>query len=281
MFIKKFILILFFYFLFVSCSKQEVQKSTINQISIESQMIEAYREGIKELERGDVLFAAKKFNEAELLFPQSDLAPKSALMAAYAYYSQSYYGDAISELERFLKVYPKHKNVDYAQYLLALSFYEQIVDEKKDLRSIINAKSKFKLIIESYPQTAFAEDASYKIDLINDILAAKEMYVGRYYFEKKKWISAIKRFRNVVDEYDTTVYIEEALYRLVELHYIIGLNEEAKKYAKLLGYNYQSSEWYEKSYIIFNEMYVKNSEKLDNNQKRGKKIINKFKSLFD
>ncbi len=280
MFIKKFIIVLFFYFLFVSCSK-EVQKSSINQVNLESQMIEAYREGIKELERGDVLFAAKKFNEAEVLFPQSDLAPKSALMAAYAYYSQNYYGDAISELERFLKVYPKHKNIDYAQYLLALSFYEQIVDEKKDLRSIINAKSKFELIIQNYPQTAFAEDASYKIDLINDILAAKEMYVGRYYFEKKKWISAIKRFRNVVDEYDTTIYIEEALYRLVELHYIIGLNEEAKKYAKLLGYNHQSSEWYEKSYIIFNERYVKNSEKLNNNQKRSKKIINKFKSLFD
>ena len=250
--------------------------------SIEDQMIEAYEEGLKELERGDALFAAKRFNEAEILFPQSDLAPKSALMAAYAYYLQDYYGDAIAELDRFLKVYPNHKNIDYAKYLLGLSYYEQIVDEKKDLQSISNAKNQFIKLIKNHPNTPYAEDAEYKIDLINDILAAKELYVGRYYFEKKKWISAINRFRIVTDEYETTIYVEEALHRLVEVYYILGLKDEAKKYANLLGYNYQSSEWYEKSYSVFNKKYEKNKrEKLKKENKKSNIVLRKLKSLFE
>ena len=147
---------------------------------------------------GIALYAASKFNEAELLFPQSEWAPKSALMAAYAYYSQDYLKDAIAELDRFLKVYPKHKNLDYVYYLLAISYYEQIVDEKKDLQSIIKAKQYFEIVIRDYQKTSYALDAEFKIDLINDILAAKEMYIGRYYFEKKKWISAINRFQTII-----------------------------------------------------------------------------------
>jgi outer membrane protein assembly factor BamD len=178
-------------------------------------------------------------------------------MAAYSYYSQDYYGDAIAELDRFIKIYPKHKNLDYAYFLLAISYYEQIVDEKKDLQSITKAKKNFKIIIEDFPNTEYALDAQFKINLIDDVLASKEMFIGRYYFDKKKWIAAINRFRTVIDNYDTTIYVEEALYRLVEIHYLIGLEEEAKKYANTLGYNYRSSEWYEKSYSIFNKMYKK------------------------
>ena len=276
----------FYFFLIIllcfSCSKKEIEKSTINEVNLESQMIEAYEEGLKELRAGDVLFAAKKFNEAEILFPQSEWAPKSALMAAYSYYIQDYYGDAVSELQRFLKIYPKHKNIDYANYLLAVSYYEQIVDEKKDLQSIINAKDQFNLVLTSFPNTEYAEDAEFKLDLINDILAAKEMYIGRYYFDKKKWISAINRFRNVVDQHETTIYIQEALHRLVEIYYILGLKEEAQKYANVLGYNYQSSQWYEKSYSIFNIEYEKN--KKANNKASKKKhniVLKKFKSLFN
>tara|TARA_B110000008_G_scaffold109834_1_gene112863 strand:- start:496 stop:1344 length:849 start_codon:yes stop_codon:yes gene_type:complete len=265
-----------------ACSNSTVKKSIIKEKSLELQVLEAYEEGQKSLEEGDVLFAAKKFNEAEMLFPQSDWAPKSALMAAYSYYSQDYYVDAAAELERFLKVYPKHKNLDYVYYLLAVTYYERIVDEKKDLKSIIRAKENFNILIKNFPDTAYALDAEFKIDFINDILASKEMYIGRYYFEKKKWIPAINRFRTVVDQFETTIYTEEALHRLVEVHYIIGLKDEAEKYAKLLGYNYQSSEWYEKSYIVFNEMYEKNKR---NNSKRNKKkkniILNKLNSLFD
>ena len=171
------------------------------------------------MENGDPLYAAKKFNEAEILFPQSEWAPKSALMAAYTYYSNDYLNDAIAELDRFLKVYPKYKNLDYVYYLLGISYYEQIVDEKKDLQSIIKAKQYFEKVINDYPKTSYALDSKFKIDLINDLLASKEMYIGRYYFEKKKWIAAINRFKTVVNNYETTIYAEEALHRLVEVHY--------------------------------------------------------------
>ena len=261
-----------------SCSKKNIEKSTINEVNLESQMIEAYNEGLKELKAGDVLFAAKKFNEAEILFPQSEYAPKSALMAAYSYYSQNYYGDAMAELIRFIRVYPNHKDVVYAEYLLGLCYYEQIIDEKKDLQSIINAKKTFNSLISKYPDTEFALDATFKINLIDEVLAAKEMYIGRYYVQKKKWIPAINRFRIVVDNYDTTIYVEEAIHRLVEIYYTIGIESEARKYANLLGYNYQSSEWYEKSYIVFNKKYKKNTIK--DIKKENNSILEKFKSLF-
>ena len=197
-------------------------------------------------------------------------------MAAYSYYSQDYYGDAIAELERFLIIYPKSKNLDYAYYLLGVSYYEQIIDEKKDLQSIIKAKQYFEIVINNYSKTNYALDAEFKIDLINDTLAAKEMYIGRYYFDKKKWIPAINRFKTVADIYETTIYAEEALHRLVEVHYILGLKSEAKKYAKLLGYNYQSSQWYEKSYIIFDKKY----KRIEKQITKKKSTLKKIKSLF-
>jgi len=271
--------LLFFIILFfiLSCSNNQDKQSVIKEKSLDLQVLEAYQEGIDSLEAGDVLFAAKKFNEAELLFPQSIWAPKSSLMAAYAYYSQDYYADAIAELERFLRIYSKHKNIDYAYYLIAVSYYEQIVDEKKDLQSIINAKKYFEIVIKDFPQTPYALDSEFKIDLINDTLAAKEMYIGRYYFDKKKWIPAINRFKTVVNEYETTIYAEEALHRLVEVHYKIGLKDEAKKYAKLLGYNYQSSKWYQNSYSLFDSKY----EIIKKNKIQKKGALKKIKSLFD
>ena len=242
--INKYINFLIITFFLFSCSKKEkIEKSVILEKSLDLQVSEAYSEGMKYLNSGDVLFAAKKFNEAEILFPQSDWAPKSALMAAYSYYKQDYYGDAIAELKRFIKVYPKHKNLNYAYYLLAICYYEQIVDEKKDLQSIILAKEYFIYIIEKFPNTEYSLDAEFKVDLINDILASKEMYLGRYYLDRKKWVAAINRFRTVVDDYDKTVYVEEAIHRLVEVYYLLGLKNESKKYANLLGYNYKSSKW--------------------------------------
>ncbi len=264
-------------FFLISCTKNVQKKSLITENELELQVSEAYNEGIKSLEAGDVLFAAKKFNEVELLFPQSEWAPKSALMAAYSYYSKDYYVDAIAETQRFIKVYPLYKNIDYAHYILSLSYYEQIVDETKDLQSIILAKKNFEILINKFPNSSYVLDSKFKLDLINDVLAAKEMYVGMYYFEKKKWIPAINRFRAVVDNYDTTIYVEEALHRLVEVHYTIGLKDEAKKYAQLLGYNYKSSEWYEKSYKLFNKSYKKNKAKI----KKKKSILSKLKSLAD
>ena len=268
--------------LFVSCSKEELKKSTIKEKSLESQVREAYKEGMVALEDGDVLYAAKKFNEAEILFPQAESASQSAIMAAYSYYTQDYYGDAIAELKRFIRVYPTHKDLGYVYYLLAICYYEQIVDEKKDLQSIVNAKENFNVVLKNYPNSEYAIDAEFKIDLIDDILAAKEMYLGRYYFDKKKWISAINRFRKIIDDYDTTIYAEEALHRLVEVHYTIGLINEAEKYAQLLGYNYQSSKWYENSYSLFDKTYEKRKkQRLKTYKKKRGGLIKKFKTLLE
>ena len=279
-FINHFILILLFV-IFASCSKEKLNKSVIKEKSLDGQVLEAYTEGLESLRGGDVLFAAKKFNEAEMLFPQSDWAPKAALMAAYAYYRQDYYGDVIAEVNRFIKVYPQHPQIDYAYYLLAITYYEQIIDEKKDLGSILKAKKTFKFILENYPETEYALDSEFKLDLINEILAAKEIYIGRYYFDKKKWIPAINRFRTVIDNYHETIYVEEALHRLVEAYFVIGLKDESRKYAKLLGYNYQSSKWYEKSYSLFNKNYSENQKKLTKKSKKSNIVIRKFKSLLE
>ena len=261
----------------LSCSKK-IEIEEIKEVSVDLQMKEAYEEGMRQLNEGQSLIAVKKFNEAELLFPQSKWAPRSALMSAYAYYDFSFYSDAISEVDRFLKTYPNSKRKDYAHYLKAMSFYNQIVDEKKDLGPIIEAKQNFQFIISTYPNSEYAMDASFKLELIEEILAAKEMHIGRFYLKKEKWIPAINRFKKVIKYYDRTIYAEEALHRLVEVHYRIGLLEESKKYAILLGYNYQSGEWYENSYRVFNKNYEKlTKEKKENN---NKSILKRFTSIL-
>ena len=273
------ILIILIFLFLNSCSNDKKKIDIIEEEDIELQMIDSYKEGIKALEDGDVLFAAKKFNEAELVYPQSDWAPKSALMSAYSYYIQDYYGDAIFELNRFIKTYPKDLRLSYAHFLLGMCYYEQIVDEKKDLGPILKAKEKFNYILKNYPDTDFALDAQFKLDLINDISASKEMYIGKYYVKKKKWIPAINRFKTIVNNYETTVYVEEALFRLVEIYYLLGLTDESQKYAKLLGYNYLSSRWYKESYRIFNKNYKSPREKIK--KKKRNFIIRKFKSIFN
>ena len=266
-----------FYLFLTSCSKEELKSEVIEEKEISLQMIDAYEEGLIALEDQDGLTAAKKFSEAELLFPQSKWAPRASLMAAYSYYSYNYYQDAIYELERFLKTYPNHPSTDYAYYLLGISYYDQIVDETKDLGAITKSKRYFEYIINNFPNTDYAIDSKFKLDLIEEVLASKEMYLARYYFDKQKWIPSINRFKNVVQNYNDSIFIEEALYRLVEIHYIIGSEEEAKKYAYLLGYNYQSSEWYEKSYKVFNKNYKAPKIQLKNN-KNNKSLIEKIKS---
>ena len=272
----KFFLIFFLTFFLANCAKKE-KTSLVIEEDAEAQMIRAFREGYDEFKAGDALFAAKKFNEAELLFPQSSWAPKAALMAAYVYYAQDYYFDAESELKRFIKTYPKNPDLNYAHFLLAMCYYEKIVDEKKDLGPLLLAQEKFNFIIKNYPDSDYALDAQYKLNLIQDYLASKEMYIALHYVKKKKWIASINRYKTVVEEYENTIYVEEALHRLVELHYTIGLVNESQKYASLLGYNYQSSKWYEKSYKIFNKKYKSKLE-----QKKEKKgMLKKFKTLFD
>ena len=268
-------------FLFQSCSKEVKEGSLIQEVNQKQEMISAYSEGIKSLNEGDAFFAAKKFLEAELLFPQSVWASKSALMASYSYYIQDYYTEAIFNLERFINTYPKDDKMDYAHYLLAMCYYEKIEDEKKDLQPLIYAKKEFDYVIDNYPNTDFALDSKFKIDLINEVMASKEMYLGRHYIKKEKWIPAINRFKNILKDYETTVYAEEAVHRLVEIHYRIGLESEAKKYASLLGYNYLSSEWYKKSYKIFNAQYQTKKIQREKNTKNKSGLVKKFKKLFE
>ena len=258
-----------------ACSKNDKEISLIKEINQEDEMIQAYKEGVKALDENDTFFAAKKFLEAELLYPQSEWASKSSLMASYAYYIEGNYSGALYNLERFLKTYPKDPRMDYVHYLIGLSYYENIEGEKKDIKPLIEAKNKFKFVIQNYPNTDFALDSKFKIDLINDVLASKEMYLGRHYIKKEKWVAAINRFKIVLNDYDTTIYTEEAIHRLVEIHYKIGLEGEAKKYASLLGYNYLSSEWYKKTYSILNKEYK--TIKVENEKKSLKE---KFKKLF-
>ena len=271
-------LLVFLIFFVSSCAKEKEKISIVEEESLESQMINTYNEGLNELDKGDIIYAAKKFNEAELLYPQSIWAPRAALMAAYAYYSEFYYTDAIIELEKYLDKYKNHTRRDYAYYLLALCHYNQIVDETKDLNEILKAKKYFEFIIKKYPNTEFALDSEFKLELIKELLASKEMYLARYYIDREKWIPAINRFKTVVKDYETTIFVEEALHRLVELHYKVGLVDESKKYAALLGYNYQSSKWYEESYKILNKNYKKISK--TKNKKKEESIIQKFKDLL-
>ena len=275
--IKLFLILFLSFFLITSCGKEVSKKNIIKEKSLELQVLESYKEGLEALNGGDVLFAAKKFNEAEILFPQSMWAPRSALMAAYAYYYDDYNNRAISELINFFKKYPNDPNTSYAHYLLAMSYYNKIVDEKKDLEPLKNSKKQFEYVVKNYPNTEFSLDSKFKLDLINEMIASKEMYIARHYIYKEKWIPAINRLKFIVTEYDNTIFIEEALHRLVEIYYKIGLKDESKKYAVLLGYNYPGSKWYKNTYKVHEKDY----KILDIKKENKKSTLEKFKSLLD
>ena len=274
----KFILIISIVFI-SACQNNDEKISIIEERDLDLQMIDAYNEGLNLLDDNYPLKAAEKFNEAELLYPQSLWAARSSLMSAYSFYYGSYYVDAIEELNRFKEIYPNHERIVYAYYLMGMCYYEQIADEKKDLGSIVDAQQNFKYVLENYPDSDFALDSQFKLELIQQILASKEMYLAKYYIEKEKWIPAINRYKNVLDKFETTIYVEEALHRLVEIHYKIGLIDESKKYAALLGYNYQSSEWYRESYKVFNKDYQKIIKKRKK-QKNKVSTLEKIKSLL-
>ena len=273
----KIVLIIFSLIFFYSCSKETKKIKVIKETDQNIEMISAYKKGMELFEVGDYFAAGKKFLEAEILLPQSQWASKSVLMASYSYYMQSYYSLAIENIERYFKTYPNDKNKAYAHYLLAITYYETIEGEKKDLAPLLLSKKEFNFLIKNFPNTDYAYDAKFKIDLINDILAAKEVYIGRHYIKKKRWIPALNRFKNVLKEYETTIHVEEAIHRLVEIYYKLGMEEESLKYASLLGYNYNSGEWYKETYKIFNRKYkISVPEK----KKEKSKILSRIKSLF-
>ena len=275
---KNLFIILFLTLFLNNCSKNEkIEIAVIEEDQIETQMIKAYKEGMVAFRDSQYLDAAKKFNEAEILFPQSEWASRSALMAAYAYYYDDYNNRSISELTNFFKKYPNDPNIAYAHYLLGMAYYNKIVDEKKDLEPLKKSKKQFEYVVIKYPNTEFSIDSKFKLDLINEMIASKEMYIARHYIQKEKWIPAINRLKFIVTEYDNTIFIEEALHRLVEIYYKIGLEEESRKYAILLGYNYPESKWYKNTYKVHKKEY-----KIPQIKKENKKsTLKKLKSLLD
>ena len=260
-----------------SCSKKE--KLTYNPNSNTDPYL-LYKEGLESFNENDYFYASKKFSEAELSFKVVELAARSSIMASYALYGINFYDEAVENLNSYLKKYPADKNVMYAHYLLSVIYFEQISDEKKDIQPLLIADKKIDFFLEKFPNSDYAIDLKFKKDLIQNQLAAKELFVARFYVETQKWVPAINRLKIIINKYDQTVFVEEALHRLVEIHYYLGLEDEAKKYASILGYNYNSSEWFEQSYKILNKNYdVKkvNSQKLKKKDNFIKKILNKIK----
>jgi len=274
---KVFLILLLSVFLLLACSKKN-NKEIVSEPTDKEMVVAIYVEAVDALKKGDAFYAAKKFKEAESLMPYSEWAAKASLMASYAEYSRNAFSNSIFGLERHIANYPADKNIPYAHYLIAICYYEQILDEKKDLQPLVQAKEKFEFIMLTYPETDYATDARFKLDLIIDQLAAKEMSIARYYMKTEKWIPALNRLKIVVEKYDKTVFIEEALHRLVEVYYNIGLVEEAKQAAAILGYNYQSGAWYERSYKVFNKEYK--TKKIKKTKKMGL-IRRKIKGLFE
>ena len=274
---KVFLILLLSVFLLLACSKKN-NTEIVSEPTEKEMVVAIYAEAVDALKKGDAFYAAKKFKEAESLLPQSEWAAKASLMASYAEYSRNAFSNSIFGLERHIANYPADKNIPYAHYLIAICYYEQILDEKKDLQPLVQAKEKFEFIILTYPETDYAIDARFKLDLIIDQLAAKEMSIARYYMKTEKWIPALNRLKVVVEKYDRTVFVEEALHRLVEVYYKIGLVEEAKQAAAILGYNYQSGTWYERSYKVFNKKYK--TKKIKKTKEMGL-IRRKIKGLFE
>ena len=249
---------LFFIFLItflLSCGGPKLDEQAIKPPTTNEEAIKIYQEGLDGMLEGNFLYASRKFSEAEGMLPQIDWASKSALMSSYCLYNINFYQEAVLNLERFIRIYPASPYISYAHYLIAISYYEQILDEDKDIQPLLVSKKKIEVYLERFPDTDYAIDLKFKLDLVINQLAAKELLIARYYIKNEKWIPAINRLKTIVEKYDKTIFIEEALHRLVEIYYKIGLENEAKSAAALLGYNYNSSEWYERSYKILNKNY--------------------------
>ncbi len=250
---QKLIYFFLIFFFITSCSKKE-PKSNIPPNR--DKALEVYKEALEALDKGDAFYAAKKFSEAEPILPTEELSAKASLMSSYCLYLINFHTEASAGIERFLSQYPADKNVPYAHYLMAISSYEQILDEKKDIKPLLKSKEKIEFFLKNFSDTEYALDLKFKLDLVNNQLAAKEMYISKYYIKNQKWIPAMNRLKVIVRDFSNTVFIEEALHRLVEINYTIGLTEEAQKVAAILGYNYNSSEWYAQSYKILNKSYI-------------------------
>jgi outer membrane protein assembly factor BamD len=261
----------------ISCSNnKKIEYDNLKELD---DPIKIYKEGLEAFNKNDFFYASEKFNEAELIFDSPKSAAKSAIMSAYSLYAINLYEQAEENLNRYLKNYPGDRNVVYAHYLLAIIHFEQIGDEKYDLKPLLKTQEKIDFFLDNYPDTEYAIDLKFKKSLLKNQFAAKELYIAKYYISVQKWIPAINRLKLIIEKYDETIFIEEALHRLVEINYHIGLENEANKYAAILGYNYNSSKWFERSYKVLNRDYKKILKKNKKVKKKGlfKKITEMIK----
>ena len=274
--LPRFLLIFIAISFFVSCSKKEPVYQPTKKID----PYIVYKEAYTAFEKNDFFYANKKFLEAETNFEDLELAAKAAVMSCFSLYGINFYAESLENIDRFKKTYPANKNLMYVEYLKAVIYFEQIDDEKKDVKPLLQAKKQISFFIKKYPNSDYAIDLKFKKNLVESQLAAKELFVAKYYISVQKWIPAINRLKIIVDNYDKTIFIEEALHRLVEIHYYLGLEKEAKKYAKILGYNYNTSEWFEQSYKILNKEYVITEKLKEKKDLKDKSLIQKIINMI-
>jgi outer membrane protein assembly factor BamD len=219
---------------------------------VERPVEELYNEAMDLIDQNEYYRASKAFEEVERQHPYSVWATKAQLMGAYALYERNKYDDAIIGLDRFIQLHPGNKDAAYAYYLKGLSYYEQITDVARDQKMTELALKALQEVIDRFPASTYARDAKLKVDLARDHMAGKEMNVARYYQGREHYLAALNRFKAVVEQYQTTSHVPEALHRMVEIYIILGLTDEAKKTAAVLGHNFPGSDWYEDSYSLLN-----------------------------
>jgi outer membrane protein assembly factor BamD len=229
-------------------------------VYVEKPVEPLYNEAMDSLGRQNYRQAARLFDEVERQHPYSVWATRAQIMAAYSHYQVNEYDDAILSAQRFLQLHPGNKDAPYAYYLIAISYYEQITDVGRDQRITEDALKALEELVRRYPESTYARDARLKIDLTRDHLAGKEMAVGRYYQKQQQYVAAINRYRTVVEKYQTTTHVPEALHRLVECYLTLGVSSEAQAAAAVLGHNYPGSQWYEDSYALLTGAKLKPEE---------------------
>lgn len=271
---KSFLVLVIFFFLFFSCSSNDKKKISRPDKIIEVNKL--FSLASTNFEDGNNADALKQYLLIYSNYGYTKFADRALLMAAFIYYDSASYYEALEILQKFRKLYPIHKHIDYVDYMISLCVYEQIELASKDQTKTVLALETFNKIMNKHPDSIYTEDILLKIDLVNNQLAGKEMYTARFYMKRGKWLAALIKLNNIVEQYDTTIYIEEALHRLVEIHYRIGNIDTAKKYAAILGYNFNDSDWYKKSYKVIN---YKNFLKKSKNQKKTFK--DKLKALIN
>ncbi len=212
-----------------------------------------YNEGLVLMNKGDYRTASLKFEEVDRLAPHTEFGRKSQMMLAFTAYSQGKYPEAINAARRFIALHPNHQDAAYAQYLIGNSYYKQMPDVTRDQEETKKALAAFQLVIDKYPDSQYASDARAKILAAQDQLAGKQMEIGRYYLERNDNLAAVNRFRVVVEDYQQTRHVEEALFRLTESYYALGLTQEAQTAAAVLGHNFPDSKWYRDAYALLNK----------------------------